>query len=507
MNHCVSTELNTPSKKFGNIAFSDRTRKCLAKMKDTHLQLKNQAFLPYIYLGLNFISTSDGLLLANKNEILLKKNLSSEVLKKLKPGIKVLSIDGTSPSDFIKKFLPYISSSSPEYADVIATRSATYRNFLYPDKNFVTVRFEGLDQALKLKWWSASNNVRQDTRELFKKLQIPSVDQIQRRLSYKIRKGIDTVGYHETTPIYQKGLVEFLGDDRQVGLRIAENDQLCYIQLLTFNTKRWFLKRKSSNFLKPLGTTIQRCNRNQKPLILDLRSNVGGDPNKTSQLFSLLTEPDKAYPGFFFTGRLTKHLKDILYKYSQFEGLNLKNDFAAFYKRYLVLKKFENHHPDYLPPVPNFNIKAHKKFGGFAQPIITLISPRCLSACDIMANFLHSSGRALLVGSQTNGTGAAFLEIGDQPRHPKAEWVDSVYGTFTLKIMNTLLGVGQELVSDETLYLPFASHFSVLRENKPIAADNRFRRTTSKDDVIQRNVGWKELIENALKETKKKPIP
>ena len=92
----------------------------------------------------------------------------------------------------------------------------------------------------------------------------------------------------------------------------------------------------------------------------------------------------------------------------------------------------------YMPPFQRTSeITASKEVGGFHQKIVALTSPKCVSACDIMASLLSHSKRATLIGLPTNGTGA-----GARTLHPfnGTVWKDD-HKILAIKIPNFFINL------------------------------------------------------------------
>ena len=53
-------------------------------------------------------------------------------------------------------------------------------------------------------------------------------------------------------------------------------------------------------------------------------------------------------------------------------------------------------------------IMAHSDISGYEQPVVALLSPWCISACDNQAFLFEASNRVTLIGEPANGTGAGF---------------------------------------------------------------------------------------------------
>jgi hypothetical protein len=143
--------------------------------------------------------------------------------------------------------------------------------------------------------------------------------------------------------------------------------------------------------------------------------------------------------------------------------------------------------------------------GGFEGRVVALTSATCMSACDRLAALLKSSGRAVLVGSPTEGAG------GSQQEAPglSARWTDSS-GLLSVAIPNAAFGVRRTpagLVvtagsppaprAPGRLEIPapvFFESFGI--ENHPVEPDVRYE--TKPEDLTGAGRGWLQQIDAVL---------
>jgi len=132
------------------------------------------------------------------------------------------------------------------------------------------------------------------------------------------------------------------------------------------------------------------------------------------------------------------------------------------------------------------DIKTDEDVKGYDKKIVALITPNCISACDMTASLLKNSKRATLIGTHTNGTGAGFWD--DEENGFPRKWVDS-HNTLQVYIPNSLFGVpSKEIVEKEGHILPFKAHKNFISENIPSVADVQFSPTLK--DITGETKGW-----------------
>jgi hypothetical protein len=98
-----------------------------------------------------------------------------------------------------------------------------------------------------------------------------------------------------------------------------------------------------------------------------------------------------------------------------------------------------------------------------------------------MSFLLKSSGRATIIGTHSNGTGAGFLSTGELNTH----WDDRLRVLET-QVPNYLFGVPGK--SYETTVFEDNSAETMCSENKPTIADIQYAPTML--DVAKNNIGW-----------------
>lgn len=471
------------------LELEDHLLRCLAPFQDTHLQMLSQTEAPKVYAGFRLQKMGDRYVVAAVSRT-IQPTWPAHVQAALVPGAVLESLDGKAPGDY--HYADYVAGSSPAFVNAEATRTLTFRNFAYPARGTVTVKLAGAD-AFDLPWWSVGINQREDLRFLFKNRGIRSAHSLALDIEGKIRNGTDDLGFTEKTPLAPLDkLTVFFDDNGRPNMRLGFADYngqgYCYIQLLTFDTKRWRPGSPAGRpfpFEFPFQQQLAICRDQKRPLLFDLRSNNGGDPDAPAKVLATMAKAGAAYPNTLLGGLLTPHLRAVLAKYDLGDGFPASDLNSVPGRMLAALQRANDQRAAYLPFVAAPNITGSLTGGAYELPIVALTSPNCISACDLMAGLLRVSGRAALVGEPTNGTGGRFMELGEGP---KALWRDDLFGTVMVHIPNTLHAVLPRPRADGEWFFDFAANKDWVWENHPVPVDRPY--VTALEDLANGGKGW-----------------
>ena len=511
MSTCALKELSITS---GNRSdFFDRAKLCIAGLKDTHFGLGTKMQRPHLNTVLIARWVENKLVVGGRSSRLIaamKQNSQydwTDLENILTPGNEILTIDGVSAKDVMALHIPYQEASSEDFAKIYAATSIFDRDYLMPKKNTVTVEilFNGTPRRLTLPWWSSFPRGNTDGVTEIANLKIPNI----RDLTYK---------YNPETKKYEKieeelfdvmystkfalpigaGMAEFLDDDGEPALRLSQaivdrNNSYCYMQLLTFHTDSMTLKgsKDKMDFFDPISAFLADCEKKKLPLLLDLRRNGGGNGNFPGMLMGLLAKKGQQIPRNLEAYRTTQAGLNLISNFinpndngaqdedeAEETGSNLQVIIEDMMKRIDAGKSTTN------IIVSGQTSAATKE--GFNQKIVALVSPQCISACDMMAQFLKISRRATLMGTHANGTGAGFSTWNQQNSN-----FEDTQGLFSFEIPNHLFGIAPVMKKDVQV-LEYEKHEDLLMENKPVQAD--IQRPIKVDDLIDGNEGFLEEV-------------
>jgi hypothetical protein len=525
LNQCVTKEKNISDD--SDLHFMDRMSQYIAGFHDTHFSAQAAVPMPLVLTGIVPIQISGKYYIAATAPAILQYlNLSAEVddslVKALVPGSEIISIDGQKPADLAAHFASFVSGSSNDYVQEVADQSIFLRNFDYPAKNSMAVVIKdtsGKTYSFVLPWWAGMGaHTRADAFAYFKQIGIPLTDRVKMAvagLSGKVKwkeVGLQNVGFTSDTPIFRDDpynqLLEYSDDSRSPGLRVGEvviQDGLtaCYMQLLTFETEKFTLNSKSDTFVNTIANFIQNCGNKGLNLILDLRSNPGGNGAFPDQLLSILTEPGKTYPGAVMALRTTEaslRLQNSSNFSSEtaFEDLGIMNQNPVDVLMAAIAKGQTE-----TDIIPDESLGADPSTGGgYEGKILVLVTPDCVSSCDMTASLLKKSGRATFLGTHSNGTGAGFQSTDALD----SKFKDDNYELAT-EIPNFLFGVPDQLLDASKTYSYAQFENSYLLENHPTVADIQYQTTLDDLNPAYFGLGWKKAVAKAFYALETAPAP
>ena len=463
-----------------NLWYLDRLRLLMASFRDTHLKVQPMMKLPVIDLGIRIKSVADGGYIVSEIDEVLRAQLD-EVGLDLSVGSEVFMIGDTPIHEEAERLAQYISSSSPEYALQMGLAASTSRSFVYPKSPFSPLTYRtrsGRIQAVELEWTYSYTYKRTDAIFYLDYLGFdflwrdfkpdPAIDKITSHLS-----GMkEWYGHKDPSSLVQRsGIVAIDGKESGL-LQIFSFHEESLLSAETGESLKWDLA--IARFLKELEAK-------KLPLILDLRDHQGGIVEHPVRLMSLIARNNESYPTYVEGFRLTPSIHQMWQRVGRRDLFDHEDKIIASKIRTALRRGQEYsgvwNKGDAIGPSDDF--------GGFDQEVVALISEKCISACDILAILLESSGRATLIGSPSNGTGAGYF---DWDPYDSSTYTD-LYDIFKIDIPNLLFGHSIEGGPD---YLFGAkSTFSLNRENRPVNPHIYYR--TSRNDIDNGDISWLSL--------------
>jgi C-terminal processing protease CtpA/Prc len=480
-----------------NMEFLDRMQALAAQFQDTHFSVQEKIARPFVYTGVRMFRIDGKVVVGSieKKFMAMASKLSGTDYSRIAIGDEVIAINGKPVEDRVNELKKYVSGSSDEFIDYQAIRALTIRNHNYDSSNSVTITFRDAG-VFKLPLFA--NKVKDSTPRLdaitfFNKMGIPS-DSATIGMSFdkSSKQWIDgALSYEGYTPVKLhlnlKGLTEFLGDDGTPALRtgyyISKGKSYGVLQILTFMTKNVKVGDNQMSFIDGIRAFISELKDNQLPLILDLRVNGGGNGNLPAQVLSVLAEEGVIYPGATSGFRMTSYMRQVEEPSFHQEVVGEDQSFGITMDEMKnFFQKTIDERRDYTPMfaaevIPYDSVKVK----GFNNKIVALVTANCISACDKMSFLLKSSGRATIIGTHSNGTGAGFLSTEEL----NTKWEDRLR-VFETQVPNYLFGVPGK--SFETTVFDDNSAETMCSENRPTIADVQYAPTML--DVTKNNIGW-----------------
>lgn len=479
-----------------NLDFLDRMQILVAKFKDTHFSLQEKIPRPFIYNGVRLFRIDGKIVVGSlENRFLgMVSKLSGADLSAIKIGDEVLEIDGVPVEEKVKELKQYIGGSTEGFIDNYAVRALTLRNFKYEKKNYLKITFKNAG-TFKLPLFvnsSKESTPRLDAITFFEKYKIPS-DSVSIGMTFDkatntwTDSSLSFQGYTtRSLAANLKGVTEMLDDGGSPAIRtgyfIQKGKTYAVLQLMTFYTKNVKIGNIQLPFLEAIRKFVIETKEQELPLIFDLRSNGGGNGSFPAAILSMLL-PEKTMTAGATSGyRMTQYMRNVQ-EPSLFQevvgedissGISIE-DFARVFEETLADRK------EYTPMMSFSPIMTDAKVGGFNNKVVALVTPDCVSACDKMAFLLKATGRATIIGTHTNGTGAGYLSTSDF----NTNWEDRLK-VLTTQIPNYLFGIPGDSI--ETSIFGEGSVQQLCSENKPTIADIPYN--SKMIDLARSNLGW-----------------
>ncbi len=490
-----------------NLEFLDRMTKLLASFKDTHFHFHPYISRPYILNGIVLMKVENKYRIVRISDKIISKNerqsVNSSYFKALAIGDIVTEIDGVKVEDAVNALKPYESASSDLYREFSAIYGLTVRSFRYPEKGYSDFKIfiKTLEKEVKVRmpWYFGTNEeykFKKDAKFYLTKMKFKTGKDILLKFDKSTKKWIDTKTYgYEGFRLKQNpdGIigatkwVESSSKDDALRTGWVHRDGKAYgiLQLFTFHAKTVIKsgsKSDSVSFFDPIVSFINKLKKDKIPLILDLRTNGGGYSSYPRQILSIIAKTDEEYPSTTSSFRVTRSFRQIIETYDYDDIIEDIDKYNSWQNHMTYLKRalYENNENS-LVFSNREKIVADPRVEGFDQPIVALITSRCISACDQMSMLLKASKRAVLVGTHSNGTGAGFY--GDTGMR----YYVGPYDVMSVRIPNHLFGYPGEFGVYE--YEGDENFYKMNSENRPTYADITYEPLWD-TDYLMNSKGW-----------------
>lgn len=476
-----------------NLRFLDRAKKIVATFQDTHFRLRGRVRPGAVLLPFK-IAKAEGkyIVSARYTKLMAFLALTEPAFSEVELGQEVVSIDGMPVEQAKTALAAYISASSEGARELDAVAALTFRSFAYPEQAYSIVGLRAKNGSItKLKVpWSYGMPSRGDLNRYLKDRGFFRFDELQlawdeEKKEWKA-KGItldNEEAFRGLPPLAQEEKF-FDGYKETVvktGYLINGGKAYAVLQINSFHEKEVVsAKDEKLKFLSVLRKFIKKAERAGTSLILDLRVNGGGNSSYPSALLSMLAPKGSIYAGPTGSFRMTRYAQAIIDQHLDREMIpEVLKGLTEEEMRKLFADAVRNKDA-YTAAYSTGDIQTDPEVGGFSQKVVALISPECVSACDMTAILLKHSGRAVLIGSPTNGTGAGFMSNSSL----NSEWMDS-YKVLWTNVPNFLFGFPGGKPGEFT----FPGQAEALNsENKPVAPDVAYESTSQ--DLLQGSEGW-----------------
>lgn len=487
MAQCLAEENKHPTASF-SFEFDGRLRACVGALKDGHLFLgKIPRSLRVLSPVMNLEQIENKFYVSqiNKNlfqELIRRKYIPEEISSNFNLGVQILSLDGLPIADAVQQMRNYTSASGEQSRLREATELLFARSFNYPTSPTHKIKFKTANSENILEIdlpWLLRSRTASDNFETPAWLKGKG---IQKQLSdYGLQSALPQ-GLNFDQDLFllkDRQAFESLESERSLAtlgtIAPSETQQhhLCYLRIESFSIGstapdykvRHSVARTVHNFLDVLANFLRTCDQQQKKLILDLRYNSGGNAVFAEAFANLLSK--KSDP--IFARGQSLHLRSGLIPFFQ---RSIHFEASANIRSSLWLEGLSSGSesmPD-VSPWLIFHRKSQTR-AAFEGPLLTLTSAHCISACENTVHFLKLTGRGLIAGEETHGTGFGFATNGEA----QTLWRDPM-NMFELEIPNNAFSyfeiAGPALAEDNE----FAAYIREvqpkdLNENRPRQVD------------------------------------
>lgn len=481
MTQCLAEENKHPQPSF-SFEFDGRLRKCIANLKDGHMGLrKTPRSLRVLSPVINLEKIGDKFYVSQLNislftELVRRNYIPEDLASSFGLGVEITKFNGIPINEAVEEMKNYSSASGDQSQLREATELLFARSFSYPDSATHKISFKAAhsETALEIELpWLFQSRLDSDNLETPAWLKRTG---IQKQLAdygqqTVLPKGLN---FNENLfPLLDLREYENLENKKSLAIRgvipssETHGEEMCYLRISSFSIGssapdykvRNRQARTEHNLLLELAEFLRQCDVEKKKLVLDLRSNSGGNAIFAEAFANLLSK--KTDP--LFARGQAFHLRSGLTPFFQ---RSILQEASANIRSSLWLEGLSSGSgaiPD-VSPWLIFHRKSQTR-AAFEGPLLTLTSAYCISACENTVHFLRLTGRGLVAGEETHGTGFGFASNGEA----QTLWRDPM-NMFELDIPNNAF-----------------SYFPIY--GQPSAEDNEFA-------AYVRDVSPEELTEN-----------
>jgi hypothetical protein len=495
------------------LRFYDRVRACLGGFQDGHLMVTAPERLPQVALGIGLRRVGGKLVVASR-EPGLRALLGDAAVDALPIGAEVVEVDGVPAADAVAALARLVPGSSPGARRARAVEALTRRDFAHPERRTATLALAlagGERRAVELPWFVSPGADRHPAaRAWAARVGLSTTDKLPWfEDAARPRRGAAVEGAPAWATILPAPLAaklrEYVDDGGRVAVRLGAVERgvaqpFCYLQLLSFHTEKLTGPEGRRPFTAVLSEFVRGCAGDRRAVVLDLRRNEGGYLDHTSALAEALAPRGAADPATALLLRATERNEAVYRERAQDDDGH--GDVLA--PRH-VLGALAAARRGGQPLTPGFVAGRSFRAGGYPARVVALTSPACMSACDRLAALLEASGRAVLLGSPTEGAGGSQQETASLP----ARWTDSAR-LLSVSIPNAAFGVrrtsgGVVQSAGERPAVPppggaevpapvFFESFGI--ENHPVLPGVRYE--TTLEDVTEAGRGWLQQVDAIL---------
>ena len=507
LDSCIDIESKTTDT--SDIKFIDRVKVCIAAFQDTHFAGSARTPMAGVSVGLILRNVGGKYVIAARQTDLLKYvgqiSEETELEKVTAIGNEVLEVDGQAPAAVAENLKKYINSSTPAFRQLAADQAILSRSFNYPTKRNVTLKIKSPTKTYEyeLPWWaSIGARNRLDVSEYFQKIGIPTSDRVKMVLDADGKVDWKTVtlnyrGYLDSNPLPPmdqfRPLVSFKANGGPIGARlgtvVTSSDTFCYAQLLTFSAATLSgADGVEKPYLDVIKAFVKSCKAGDLNMVIDLRSNGGGNGSYPGKILAMLAKEKETLGNKVMAFRVNTTSSRLISSLLEHPEIAAKDLGDVGFRFFDELKAAADAGLSMTNAIPeNAGINADTDVGGYNGKIVVLVTPNCISACDGMAAILKRTGRATVLGTHSNGTGAGF-----QASEALDSGFQDTYDELAIKIPNYQFGYSPKPFATLT-GVPYAAVASELfTENMPTKADIVVEPVF--DDIVGKKNSWMDAV-------------
>lgn len=475
---CIATEAALVEASYRS-DFVDRMLICIGRLKDSHLTLGSIINQSEVFtLVAQVQKIGNRFYIAQNRPQLIDywqaryDQFGDSLQDDLKIGNEVLSVNGLPIQQEVDRLKKFNSGSSIGTVELWSTWAIFRRNYSFPTENFLSLEViaGGKKKLVSIPWYYNPNE-NLETDVLLGQRGLISADDIFVTLVDGEQKAYDfssASGPSPYKPLYSSTEVlnqeVYFKDEKTkkpfvTFARLKSPQDTCYLKIHTFsiptkNAKVYASDKSELSLTDLISKFKSQCTDNSTQIILDLRSNPGGNTNLATELASLLI--DETTKVSFLESYITnKFMWPLIegWRLDAYQDTNTtEND--IIYNSFVSAIQSNAANTDWvlseLSPKPITSAKMK-----------VLTSPDCISSCEIFTRLIRKTSRTTIIGEAQSGTGAGFLS---------SNTLNTTYSDrmnlFSIEIPNFLFSV-----TDITGLpsLPFDKRLII--ENQPVQPD------------------------------------
>jgi hypothetical protein len=510
-----------------NLEFMDRVLLFAASLHDSHLYLAPTVSRTRIRVPLQLAEIRGKIVVVSVETPLLRLLApNSAQVSGIDVGDEIVNVNGVEAHAAATELLPWIEDSSAQGARDHAVGALVSRSFKFPETPVLKL---GVRKALKkvavaapadpaaapakpekpkefvaeIPWVYEATN-RADEREFFHRLGYYNpIGNLHKQWDAKKSQWVSSPGWshgYSDSSLLQnlKDTTVILGNDfstAAVGGVYEENGKrVAVLQIRGFPMKARVsgnhMMMMGQDFAESVSDLLEELQKRKLPLIVDLRHNFGGVLNQATEVARIFIPEGTTLPSYTEALPLTHMTRQL-------------NEMVSTPRAFVSEDSLPNGKvPEISPlevtaliklaasartPLTSAFVREDLEGSGdkesLARGVAVLITPECISACDVLAGLLKRAGAGIFIGTETDGTGSGYISGGNV----NGSWKDhysSFQGMFSTFLFGTATGtLGQRVYPGEA--------DAMCSEQKPVRVDPGFEYTPElQADIVEGDRGW-----------------